>query len=68
MIKNNNKLRGKIIEHYGSQREFAKALDVSEQTVVAKLNGHTSFSQKDIVKWCELLHINSNDIVAYFFG
>ena len=36
---NHNKLRGKIIEKYGTQGAFAKALGVSERTLSLKING-----------------------------
>lgn len=68
MAKTFPKLRGKIVEVYGNQRAFADALDVSEQTVTAKLNGRFDFSQKDIIKWCNLLGIETKDVSDYFFG
>lgn len=68
MAKTYPKLRGKIVEVYGNQRAFAEALEVSEQTVTAKLNGRFDFSQKDILKWCDLLGINTEDVSDYFFG
>lgn len=67
MAKTYNKLRGKIIEVFGSQREFAKELGMTEQSVTAKLNMRTDFSQGDIIKWCELLGIAHEDINEYFF-
>lgn len=68
MAKTYPKLRGRIVEVYGNQRAFAKALDVTEQTVTAKLNGRFDFSQKDIVDWCSLLGIDTKDVGDYFFG
>lgn len=68
MAKTYNKLRGKIVEMYGSQKSFAEALNLSEQSVTAKLNGRSEFSQKDIIKWCEVLGINAEHITDYFFG
>lgn len=67
MAKTYPKLRGKIVEVYGNQRAFAEALDVSEQTVTAKLNGRFDFSQKDIIKWCDLLGIKTEELSDYFF-
>lgn len=67
MAKTFNKLRGKIIEVYGSQKDFAKALGISEQSVTAKLNKRTDFSQGDIIKWCSLLGIAKEEINHYFF-
>lgn len=67
MAKTYSKLRGKIIEVYGSQREFAKAVGRTEQSVTAKLNMKTDFSQGEIIKWCELLGISNEEINRYFF-
>ena len=68
MAFNYNKLRGRIIEICGSQSEFAKLIGVSEQTITAKLNGRSSFSQKDILKWSEVLKIDQTEIGIYFFA
>lgn len=68
MAKTYNKLRGKIVEVFGSQKSFAEALDITEQSVTAKLNGRSEFSQGDIIKWCDLLDINAEHITDYFFG
>lgn len=67
MAKTYNKLRGKIVEHFGNQKTFAENVGISEQSVTAKLNGKSDFSQSDIIKWCELLQIEANDIGNYFF-
>lgn len=39
------KLRGRIIEIYGSVKNFSKAMELSEPTMSMKLNGGLSFSQ-----------------------
>lgn len=67
MAKTYSKLRGKIVEVFGSQRAFSEAIKLSEQSVTAKLNGRTDFSQDDIVKWCDLLGIEAKDVGDYFF-
>lgn len=63
-----NKLKGRIVEIFGSQREFAKKLSTSEQSVTAKLNEHTQFTQKDIILWSEKLGISENQVGTYFFA
>ena len=63
-----NKLRGRVIEKYGTQDGFAKALDTSKQVVSMKMTGKTNFSQKDILAWCELLDIQPDQISEYFFA
>lgn len=67
MAKTYNKIRGKIVEVYGSQKEFAKAIGLSEQSVTAKLNGRTDMSQDDILKWADALNLEVSDIGNYFF-
>ncbi len=67
MAKTYNKIRGKIVEVYGSQKEFAKAIGLSEQSVTAKLNGRTDMSQDDILKWADALKLEVSDIGNYFF-
>ena len=63
-----SKLRGRIVEKYGSQRQFADAAGVSEQTITSKMNGRVAISQEDVVNWSELLDIEANDIGVYFFA
>ena len=63
-----NKLKGRIVEVFGSQAEFSKNIGLSEQSVTAKLAGRTGFSQEDIIKWCESLNIDQHDIGLYFFA
>jgi len=61
------KLRGRIVQKYGSQGKFAKAIKTTEQTVTAKLNGRSQFSQNDIVIWCNALDIDTPYVGEYFF-
>ena len=63
-----NNLRGRIIQKYGSQGKFAKHLGKTEQTITAKLNGRSQFSQEDIIEWCNALDIDSPSIGEYFFN
>lgn len=68
MAKTYSKLRGRITEKFGSQKEFAKYLKKTEQTIGAKLNGRSDFSQSDIIEWCDALDITALDIGNYFFA
>ena len=63
-----NKLRGRIIEKYGSQSEFAKAIGLSETSVSNKMQCKSAFDQRDIVKWCEALDIPIEQNGEYFFA
>ena len=62
-----NKLRGKIIEKYGTQIVFAEKLGVSQRTLSLKLNNRIFFSQDEITKCSELLDISPGEIQKYFF-
>ena len=68
IVSENRLLRGRIIQKFGTQGEFAEKLQSTEQTVTAKLNGRSQFSQNDIIKWCNLLDIESGEIGDYFFS
>ena len=63
-----SKLRGRIVEVYGSQKEFSKNIGLSEQSITAKLNGRSDFSQDDIIRWSNALQIGLCDIGTYFFN
>nr|DAD56970.1 MAG TPA: Protein of unknown function (DUF739) [Bacteriophage sp.] len=63
-----NKLKGKIVEVFGNQNNFASKLGVSEVSVSRKLNRKTEFSQSDIERWSNLLGIETADYGDYFFA
>lgn len=63
-----NKLRGRIVEKYGTQEKFAETLGITKQGLSLKMTGKSGFSQKDILQWCELLDIQQDHIVDYFFA
>lgn len=68
MLFNNSKLKGRIVEIYGSQKAFADAINKTETTVNNKLNDKRVMTQNDIVEWANALQIDVDDIGAYFFG
>ena len=61
------KLRGRIIERFGTLSLFAESIGVSMTSLSAKLNRRTGFTQKEITYWCSLLGICTKDIGTYFF-
>ncbi len=63
-----DKLRGRIVEKYGTQARYAEILGISQTAVSSKMNCKTGFDQADIRKWCELLDINTDDVGEYFFA
>lgn len=67
MLYKYQKLKARIIEKYGTQGNFARELNTSEITVSKKICDKVPFTHSDIVKWCEVLEIDQDDIGAYFF-
>jgi DNA invertase Pin-like site-specific DNA recombinase len=61
------KLRGRIIEKFGSQKAFAQEMGLSEHTVSSKLNSKVYWKQPEIQSACDLLGINHDDVQIYFF-
>ena len=59
-----SRLKGRIVEKYGSQVEFAKHLGTSEKTVSDKINGKKGWRQDEIYKMINLLEIPSS---SFFF-
>lgn len=62
-----DKLRGRIVEKFGSQNAFAAASGNSISFISQYLNGHTVLDQKVMVRWIELLEIPDAEIDQYFF-
>lgn len=64
-----SKLTGRIIEKFGTRRDFAKAVVMSENAMSQKLSGKLKISTDDIKLWCkpEFLDIPCEQIGVYFF-
>ena len=62
-----SKLRGRIIEKFGSQNAFASAVKRSVSFVSQYLNGKVSLDQKIIDEWSDALDISADDIPVFFF-
>lgn len=60
------KLDGKITEMYGTRKNFAKALGVSENSIGNKMQGKTPWKQREIERSCALLEISIADVGIYF--
>ena len=61
-----SKLRGRIVEKFGTYAAFFKKLEITEVQASKKLNGKAGFSQEDMVQWSNLLDISLGDIGLYF--
>lgn len=62
-----SKLRGRIIEKYGSLGKFTEKVGISKTAMSKKMNGSTQFSQSDVELWCRLLEIDRAEIPDFFY-
>lgn len=62
-----SKLRGRIVEKFGSNSKFATAMGWSERTTSLKINSKVTWTQNDIMKAVALLGLSDSDIQEYFF-
>lgn len=62
-----SKLKGKIVEKFGTQGSFARANNLSNRAISLKLRNGISISQKEIVKWCRMLDIEPSEIPDFFY-
>jgi len=61
-----SKLRGRIVEKFGTNTSFFKSLDITPVQGSKKLNGKAGFSQDDMVEWSRLLELDLQDIGPFF--
>jgi len=61
------KLRGRIIEKFGTLYAFAEKIGISNVGMSKKLNGKIGFSQQDIEEWAKELEIPKAEYIDYFF-
>ena len=62
-----SKLRGRIREKFKTESAFAKAMNLSHNSISKKLNGKIMFVQNEIDKAMVLLEIPDDEISTYFF-
>lgn len=61
------KLRGRIVEKFGSQSAFAAVMEWREALLSAKLNNKSEWTFAEVMKACKLLEIPLSDAHLYFF-
>lgn len=61
------KLRGRIVEKFGTQDQFAEHVGISKTSMSNKMTCKTGLSQDDIIQWSNALDIPVSDIGPYFF-
>lgn len=62
------KLRGRIVECYGSCEKFRKELGISKTTMSKKMTGKSGISQKEVIQWSQMLGIDLSEVGSYFFA
>lgn len=62
-----SKLKGKIIEVFGSQESFCKAIGLSETQMSRLLSNKSKFTVGKIMLFCNKLGIPVEEIGTYFF-
>lgn len=62
-----SKLRGRIVEKYGTLTEFSKHIKISRVALNSKLHDRTKINRNDILEWSQLLDITPDEYGAYFF-
>ena len=62
-----SKLLGRIKECGHTQKSLSEEVGISEGTMSLKLNNESFFSQKEILKICDVLGLAYTEIGAYFF-
>lgn len=67
-IFNYSKLKGKIIEKYGTQTNFLDSMGMSETTFIKSIKCERYFDQGEMLEIADLLDINYSDIDIYFFS
>lgn len=68
MIYDYRKLKGKIIEVFGSQKLLANECNISNSTLSLKLNNKSEWTQDEIADVSAILGIPFTEIPDYFFS
>jgi hypothetical protein len=63
-----SRLKGRIIEKFGTLGNFAPVMDWTIVTQQKKMKNRVPWTQRDIMAACEVLEISAEEIPAYFFA
>ena len=61
------RLRGRIVERYGTISRFAQTIGITNQTATNVLSGATTPTSKKIPVWCDALGIGRDEIGVFFY-
>lgn len=62
-----SKLKGRIVEKFETQSNFAEKMGISERSLSLKLTGKRTWKQPEICRAIRLLDLVPDDIQEYFF-
>lgn len=62
-----HKLKGRIVEKYNTQGDFARTIGLSKNSMSKKMTGKVGFTSAEIILWSELLGICKDEIGEFFF-
>lgn len=68
IVFDNSKLRGRIVEKYGTVTKFAEQTSRGYQFVCNVINGKRVMSREDMDEWIELLDVQPDEIKPIFFA
>ena len=63
-----SKLRGRIVEFFGTNAAFADAMGIDRSSLSFKLNNKTPWKREEIEQACILLEIPIEEVHLYFFS
>lgn len=61
------KLRGRIVEKFGTIGAFCQTLGINPGTARNVLSGRTTPTRTKLLKWCEVLEIEPDDVGIFFY-
>lgn len=63
-----SKLKGRIVEKFGTVGHFCEAYGISEVIMSKKLNNKSNFTTDNVVNMSNLLGINIDEIGMFFYA
>lgn len=60
------KLRARIVEKFGTNRQFAEILGITPLTVTNVVKGRTTPTTRQLPRWCEALEIAPEETGLFF--
>jgi transcriptional regulator with XRE-family HTH domain len=68
MLFDYSKLRGRIVEKFGTMSAFADYIGISEVALSRKLNNKIAISREDMIAWSKALDVSLNEYGAFYFA